>query len=409
MDLKPLWVPVVQRFSPTIGPGGLANALSCVLHADATKMVHVTRYADIREVWEREEDFSVRTYSQRLGETTGPFILGESNDARYAIESHILGQAVRRSDAPLVRRIAREESARAVSSVANGGQIDAVGELASVVSIRTAMRYFGLDVRDPMGLLALFQVTSWYIFAFWFDPKMRDAAIDAARTLRPMLDELVAQRRRAGKAGDADVLGRLLRLSSSFSDGDAGVARSIAGLCSGMLHAPIGLFVSMVDKLLSLDPAAQYGVHELAQSGRDPARFSEYLLEAQRFGAFPGALCRFAERSATIAQGARRAAEIPKGTTVVLWPFLAGFDPEAFPQPFRFKPGRPRETYMTLGHARHHCLGAHAGQTLIEEMARALFALPNLRRAEGELGAVRRRPTSQAGFPDRFVLRFGRA
>lgn len=406
MDLKPVWVPIVQRLFPTLGPGGIANGLSWVLHADATKMVHVTRYADIREVWEREADFSVRTYQQRMAETTGPFILGMTDDARYQHEAHILGQVLRRADAELVRRIAREESERAIARVAKRGQIDAVSELASVVSMRTAMRYFGLEVADPMRVLALFQVTSWYIFAFWFDPSMRDAAIAAGKELRAILDDLIARRRQNGQLGDADVLGRLLSEASDFADRDAGVARSLAGLCSGTLNAPIGLFVNMMDKLLSLDAAQRDKLHALANDdgAREPLR--DYLLEAQRFGAFPGALCRFAEQTTSIARGTSRACTIPAGTTVVLWPLLAAYDADVFSQPFRFMPGRPRDLYMTVGHARHRCLGEHVGQTLVEEMARALLRLPGLARAPGDAGQVHRQAIEKASFPDRFELTF---
>lgn len=410
MDLKPLWVPLVHRFVPTPGPGRLAAGLSFFLHADASKMVHVTRYADVREVWQREDDFSVRTYGTRMAETTGPFILGTTDSARYLPEARVLAQVVRREDAALIQRIAAEETERAFLRVRSRGRVDVIQDVADIVPIRLAMRYFGIQVADSERLLRLFQKVSFYIFAFWFDPAMRDAGIAAGVELKHILGELIKRRRQSGEHGDQDVLGRLLSMHEPFVDGDAGIARSIAGLCSGTLNAPIGLFANSVDKLISLPRSQRRTLQELARSSagvdRQGHSFQDYVLEAERFGVFPGVLHRYAERDTTIAAGTAREKHVAAGTTVVVWPWLAGFDSVPFEQPFAFKPGRPKSQYMAFGHERHRCLGEFIGQAMVCEMTRALFALDGLRRASGKAGTIQSRPIEQASFPRSFVLEF---
>ena len=410
MDLKPIWVPLVHRLFPTPGPGRLASGLSLFLHADASKMVHVTRYADVQEVWQREEDFSVRTYGARMSETTGPFILGMTDSARYLPEARVLAQVVRRDDAALIQRIAIEETERAFERIEGRGRIDVIQDVADLVPIRLAMRYFGIQVADSERLLRLFQKVSFYIFAFWFDPTMRDAAIAAGVELKYILGDLIKRRRQSGQLGDHDVLGRLLSLHEPFVDGDAGIARSIAGLCSGTLNAPIGLFSNAVDKLLGLERGQRRALYELAcsRAATDPSghTFEDYVREAERFGVFPGVLHRYAERSTSIAAGTSREKQIEQGTTVVVWPWLASLDSAPFEQPFAFRPGRPKSQYMAFGHSRHRCLGEHIGQTMVTEMARALFALPGLRRAPGKAGTIQSLPIEQASFPRSFLLEF---
>jgi cytochrome P450 len=413
-DLLRFVLPLVHRFLPTPGPGGLVNAaLSRALGADSSAMVHVTRHLDVMEVLERDDDFSVRLYDEKMTATTGPFYLGMNELARYEPDARVIWRAVRKDDVSLVRRIAAEETARALDRVRPRGTLDVVKDLAEIVPIQFVRRYYGLSAPDPARLLRLFQTTSKYLFAFWSDPGMRDEATTAGHELREMLDADIARRRREGTQGqgDTDVMGRFLSMTDGFSDGDAGIARSLAGLSSGSLNAPFGLFVYAVDKLLGLSEDQVSLAGRIAQaatrgSQADAARFQDWLYEAERFAVYPPFSYRYAERDLTLAAGTPREKRIPRGATVVTWQSLAAFDPDVFDDPFGFVPGRPRWQYMGFGHARHRCLGEHMGQALLEEMARALFALPRLRRAAGRAGQVQTLPVQQGKYPSSLVLDF---
>src|SRR5204862_6018984 len=62
-EARRLLVPLIHRFWPSCGPGGLVDfVLSKALDADAENTVHVTRYFDVMEVLDRDDDFSVRLY-----------------------------------------------------------------------------------------------------------------------------------------------------------------------------------------------------------------------------------------------------------------------------------------------------------------------------------------------------------
>ena len=129
MDLRPLWLPIVHRYCPTPGPGGFASALSLFIHADASRMVHVTRYMDVAEVWQRDDDFSVRGYDERMKATTGAFILGMNDLARYAPDAAVIHRVVRREDAALIRRIVAEETERAMAPIRRTGRVDIVKDV----------------------------------------------------------------------------------------------------------------------------------------------------------------------------------------------------------------------------------------------------------------------------------------
>jgi len=415
--LNRLVLPIAHRFFPTVGPGGLVNfGLSKAIDADASHVVHVIKQLDVMEVLERDDDFSVRLYDGKMTATTGPFFLGMNDPLRYTKDAEVIWQAVRREDVALVRRIAREESQRAIDAVRGRGAVDVVRDVAQVVPARVVCRYYGTPVADPGELRALYAETSKFLFAFWSHPGMKDEAIAAAGKVKALLSGIVSARRASGTFGDGDVLGRFLELDARgirFHDGDAGIVRSIAGLQSGHLNAPNGLFVYSIDKLLGLDDERRDALLEAARAasqgdGQARAAVEDHWYEAERFSVYPPFSYRYAEESTVLARGTSREKPIPKGSTVVTWQSLAAFDPEVFADPFEFVAGRPRWQYLGFGHARHRCLGEGIGQIMLKEMAEALLSLPGLRRAPGKAGTVQSLPIRQGKYPSSFGLEFDR-
>ncbi|HVU03973.1 MAG TPA: hypothetical protein VHE30_19575 [Polyangiaceae bacterium] len=412
MDPKSLFLPFVFRFLPTPGPGGLVSlVLSHLLDVDASNMVHVTRFLDVQEVLERDDDFSVRLYDGKMKATTGEFILGMNELSRYEPEARIVYKAVRREDAALARKIAAEETEAALAPLRRRGRLDVVKDIADIVPIRFVNRYYGTEVPDPEALLRLYQTTSKYLFAFWDHPAMRAEAEAAGGDLRKTLDDLVAKRRASGDFSDRDLMGRMLASDEKFHDGDIGIRRSIAGLSSGNINAPLGLFVLAVDKILSLPKDRIRTANALARSGTagsepDLLAFRDWFHEAERFVVYPPFSYRYAESETTLAEGTPRQKRIPKGCTVVTWQSLAAFDPDVFDAPYDFRPGRPRWTVNGFGHARHHCVGEAVGQVMLEEMARGLFSLPGVRRAPGDAGVVKYKSIPEGKYATSFGVEF---
>jgi cytochrome P450 len=413
-EARRLLVPLIHRFWPSCGPGGLVDfVLSKALDADAENTVHVTRYLDVMEVLERDDDFSVRIYDEKMTSTTGPFFLGMNDKALYDRDAAVIWRALQKTDEEIARRIAAEETKIALDRVRNSGRVDIVRDLVEKAVIRFVMRYFGTPVPEPERLLRLYQTTSKYLFAFWSDPVMRNEAVAAGETLKELLSSIVAERKRSPVDVD-DVLGRFVAMPSGFADGDAGIVRSLAGLASGAINAPLGLFVYSVDTLLALPDPELEAVRKLAtmalagdQNARD--RFFDYVREAQRFNVYPPFSYRYAERDARIAVGTAREKQIPKGATVVTWQSLALFDDEVFDRPFDFVAGRPRGQYGGFGHARHRCVGEHIGQAVIYEMALGLFTLPGIVRAPNKAGRVQNLSVRQGKYPHTFTAEFGRS
>lgn len=413
-DGRRLVLPLVHRFLPTPGPGGVVDfVLSKVLDADAGNTIHVTRYFDRMEVLERHDDFSVRTYDERMAATTGEFLLGMDDRVRYERDARVISQGIKKTDGELLHRIASEETRAALERVRGSGRLDVVKDLVEPVVIRSVVRFFGTVVEDAGKLLRLYQAVSKYLFAFWLDPVMRDEAVEAGSTLRDLLGTIVAERRKtmAVAGGRDDVLGRFVDMQNGFYDGDTGIVRTIAGLSSGSINAPVGLCVYSIDTLLSLPDETLVTVRRLALeamrgSTQAAERFREYLYEAERFNVYPPFNYRYAERDTTIANGTSREKRIAKGTTVVTWHSLAAFDDDVFERPFAFVPGRPHWQYSAFGHGRHFCLGEHIGQALLFEMALGLFTMPGVHRAPGKAGRVRTRSVREGKYPFAFTVEF---
>ena len=393
-DLRRAWLPFAHRFFPTVGPGGVVDALlSRALHTDVGGIIHVTRHFDVIEVWQRDDDFSVRIYDEKMTETTGPFFLGMNDRERYMRDAEVIWRAVRKEDRDLVQRIAAEETDRALDRVRRTGRVDVVKDVSEPVLASFVARYYGIRVPDPMVVLRRLQQTSKFVFAFWSDPKMRADAVKAGGELRRLLEDVIAARRRDGDVGDGDVMGRFLGMKNGFYDGDVGIARSIAGLASGNLNAPVGLFVFCIDQFLKEGKRVFGEASALARSASrgnpaDDARLKDFLFEAERFNVYPPFLYRYAERDTTLAAGTNREKAIPKGSTVINWASIAAFDEEIYERPFDFLPGRPKWQYLGFGYGRHRCLGEHIGQTVLHEMTKGLLALPGLRRAPGKAGEL---------------------
>lgn len=402
-------VSALHSFWPTIGPNTLIDALTNQLvKSEGNGYVHVFRHEDVREVLSRDDDFSVRLYDEKMKETTGEFILGMPTEERYRREAEPTYAVLRKSDAETIHTILREAMDAAIERIRKTGRVDAVADIAEVGPLAFIEHYLGVPVDAEKRVLRLFQTTSQHIFSFWPFAPARENAMRAAVQLRKILDEEVARRRREGDLDRDDYMGRLL--TGNGLD-DAGIARTIAGLASGAINAPLGLFTYSLDTLLDLESAERARILDLARGAREgdeEARraLRDAFVEAERFNVYPPFSYRYTERNVTLARGTRRETSVPAGKTVVTWQSLAVFDPHTVDDPFAFRPGRPDWQFLGLGHGRHFCLGAHTGQAMLFEMAEAVLALPGLRRAEGKRGRVINKPVEDGRYPVSLHLEF---
>jgi len=177
----------------------------------------VTRTDDVREVLADFAHFGVPTYNEKMMAVSGPFILGLDDTPLYRHDHQALRAAIRREDsdglAQQTLSIARDRLQM------TEGQIDVVGQFADPIIDAVLSDYFGTPgpgtatqlrwARDIFADVFL-NVTS--------SPDSHYRALAAAAEMRPHLDNQIAVRRAALKAGHTvpdDVLTRLLQHSSA--------------------------------------------------------------------------------------------------------------------------------------------------------------------------------------------------
>jgi len=101
---------------------------------------------------------------------------------------------------------------------------------------------------------------------------------------------------------------------------------------------------------------------------KDPAQFDAIYKETLRFHGPPQRLFRVATRDITIGN-----ADIKRGDWVACFFGAANYDPETFPEPYKFQLNRKNANrHMSFGYGIHRCLGAPLAQLEAESTARML-------------------------------------
>ena len=114
------------------------------------------------------------------------------------------------------------------------------------------------------------------------------------------------------------------------------------------------------------------------------------MREAMRFDPLAPGLPRIALADAVIARGTRHAAKVPAGATVLAAFASAMMDPRRIADPRRFDPHRPDCDYIHFGYGLHQCFGLAINRATLHLMLKPLLTRPNLRRARGSAGRLRK-------------------
>lgn len=392
---------------------------------DGEDALWVYRWKHVREVLGEPGRFAVSVTGRRMRQSIGPFFLGmdpgaatagepeapsyehDSRAMRTALDVTVRTSAGRQLDGDAWRRLddiaalARKLSEESVRlAVERKGEVDVVLDLADRVPLAFARTFFGIqEPEGGEGILVWLRAASSYVFGI--DVEAKQAA--AASGGRAMAEHVLAQvrsRKEARSAGEPRVDHVLDRLIDS-AKGDETITRLLVGTLSGTIIPTGWIFIEAVDRLLRLPPRRLAALMRHAADG-DRARVRGYVLEAARFFPFPPVLLRRATRSTTI--GDRR---VEAGTPIVLMLTAASMDWRQFPRPLHFDPERSDEDSLIFGYGTHHCMGRAIGETILTEMATALFATPGLRRASGARGFLEYWPSDavpDGPYPKHLVL-----
>lgn len=394
-------------FATLTGPGVLRAVFAFFRRfaplAKLGNRVVVSRHADVLEVLNRDEDFTIAPVNgPGIDRINGPFILAMDRGPEYDRDHTALRSAARREDADRIRALARAASNRAVDAARPQHRMEIVQRLTRAVPAELVETYFGFPGPDRTTLERWLRNLFQDAFLNSFDdPFVRQAAVQSAAELKAWALPHIARRRAEGVSGADDVLGRLIELGTvhPWADDDW-VRRNIAGLVVGAVDTISRFSVLAMDELLRR-PRELAGAQAAAQTGQlDAVR--QYAWEAVRFNPHTPLMARRCARDTVVAAGTKRERTVPAGASMLIGTLSATFDAEAFPEPRRFRIDRDVRTYLHFGWGMHQCFGLGINLVVIPEIVGALLRLPNLRRAPGRAGRV----ALDGPFPERLVLEF---
>lgn len=354
------------------------------------KTVVATRYDDVREVFLHDQAFGV-PYGPKLDVIMGgqPFFLGMGDTPEYRAGTEAMRKVVRVDDIPARLAPAVENAAEKIVADA-GGRLEIVDALVRRVTFDVLGDYFGIP-NPPNGDL---RVWSTRLFEFQFadptdDPALRRDVDEIAPALRQHIQSEIERRRTSGSPKD-DVLGRCIAMQARGEPGfaDDQIRTALMGFVVGGPPQPPMVVPQALEQLLRR-PEALVGAQAAARSG-DDALLAGYVFEAMRFDPLAPALPRVALEDCTIAQGARRARKIAKGTAVLAAMSSAMMDERRVPAPRSFNPRRLPHEYIHFGYGLHTCFGIHMNKVLLPLMLKALLKRPSLQRAPGADGQLQK-------------------
>ena len=379
----------------------------------------VTKFADVTEVFERDDVFSVAGgYGQRMAITTGAFMLGMDAGATYERENSLIRLAMPASDLADIRRWVRGYAEGTVGQIAaQGTTIDIAADVGYRLPIAFVGNYFGVPGPSQEVWIGWLQMLALYIFNYWADVSpYKEAASSAGLAYQSYIDDTIRQRAAliaSGREVPDDVLTRMLDKAGKDPDENLdqiAMRRNLGGLSIGCTVPPSGDIIYALDFVMGLRDSDRATFDTIVRAARDDDEdlLRSCMLEACRLGtAVPPTLFRIALEDYTVARGTDRATTIAAGTTVVLIPSVAIMDPDAIDEPDRFRIDRPEQNYMLFGDGMHTCLGKMIGEVLLTEAARAVLRLPNVRRAEGPTGHIQNGVgLPGGGYPTHLVFAF---
>lgn len=267
------------------------------------RLALVTRLADVHDVLDRSDVFSVKPYGAAMMRINrGPnFLLGMDDGPEYQQELSRIGRALGRDDLDRIHTVVAARTAEALAPVLGQGHLDLTDGFGRLVPARVADDYFGVAGAGPDALM------TWArdIFTDGFAnvlgiPLLSRRAMKASDAFRAHLDGVIAAAKTAHASGTTrdDVLGRFVAMQAAGEPGlsDVRIRDSLLWCVAGMIDNVNTAVCSATDYLLG-HPEQQRGATEAARA-HDVQRLQAYVLEGH---ALPRAApCR------SVVDGARR-------------------------------------------------------------------------------------------------------
>jgi cytochrome P450 len=367
--------------------------------------VMVTRATDVLDVLSLPSVYSVRANRRTMDSSVGPFMLARDESAINWQEKGLIRALMRWDDLPRVRQLAGEIAAGSLEEAADR-TVDVVPSVARRVPLRIVQRLFGFDAPDEELLRWSFATQHGMFRNLPFNEEVLAKCHAAGQEMRAWLWPYLARKWASAQSAGDDTVGRLVDISREPAAGIAPdrVISNVCGLLVGAIETMSQAIVQAVDQMLSnpewLDSAL------VADARGDLAAFDAHIFEALRFDPITTIQFRIAEADRQLGEGTDYATPVPAGTLLAVCTGSAMFDPALMPDPDRFDPARPPNSYLHFGIGHHECLGRHIGQVAIPEAVRQVLRRPGIARSDGERGQI---DFAGGPFPEHLFVRWADA
>jgi hypothetical protein len=391
------------------------------------KTAFVTRYKDVADVLERQQEFTVyQIDGYKMAGMGNIFVLGMDESLEATRDRDMLRKVILRGDLDFIRRFIRQKGAELIAQAAGGAsqqssaspnqpsptggtsqapatsthQIDTVNGYARLASVRLVAGYFGVPADEQKMMQWQRAIFNEAFVNLNNDPAILQTGMVAAKEVATHLANLITERNQHPDDLPDNVLNRLIRQqkTTEWLDNDA-VKRNI--LCIlGVVENTSKVVTHVIDQLLRRP--AIFALARSAAVAGDMGTVKNYCFEALRFNPHNPAILRFCKDGAIVGQGTPHEKKIPPGTTVYAATLGAMFDPEVVSNPKEFDPNR-KVDYMHFGHGPHLCTGKYISEVTVPELVAGLLKLNNLRRAKGPRGQI---IYDQLVFPNSLILEF---
>ena len=366
----------------------------------------VFRRDDVTEVLRNDRAFGVtEIYADRMARTTGLFFLGMEDTPQYRREAGMARRAVKSADAGTMAGLVSTRARELVDAArSRGGVIDAVGEFTRLVPLHLVEAYLGVPGPDLETMKRWMRSIFWDIFLNQDDdPGVREKARVSSCELRPYLESLVAERKRATAADrrSDDFVTRLVREQAADPTLDDDLLRrNIGGVIVGAVETQSKAMAHALDQLLRRPDA--FASARRAAIANDLPSLRAHIWEALRFDPLNPVLFRKCHVDTVVADGTSRRHVVEAGSMVVAFTLSAMFDEDAVPSPNEFRVDRPSATYLHFGLGQHTCFGAFINGVVLPAAMRELLLLDGLSYADDGPGRIE----YEGPFPERMMLRF---
>ncbi|WP_437806675.1 cytochrome P450 [Sorangium sp. So ce1078] len=341
----------------------------------------VTRYRDVREVYDNPDVFTIDPLKGKIAKDIGPFVLGMNSSPEYDRQKSLLRLAFPREDVARFRQIVEEETAALLEPLASGGELDLVGQYTRLLPAVTMRRYLGVSRIAPADIMRWTRPLFHDIFAnLANDPGVEAAAAAAHAEATAALQRLLLKQR--GRlivhSSAPTVLARMLGMRGTPTTrmSEAEIRSCLLGLMVGAVDLTSIACVTAILQLLAR-PDALAAATDAAQQGNEAA-VAGHVWEALRLRSPVAGLFRLCAADYTLARGTDRETRVKAGTLVFSSNGSAMQDEAELDGPEAYRVGRPPRHYLFFESGVHSCLGKYFSMTQIPLAVLAVLRLGKL-------------------------------